>query len=242
MVQDHGRSARFRGAVALCFLLAGAVPARADLLVSTPGLHGLGSFTGSFRYAPADATHATLSIVLTNNSPAANGGFLTAFAFNNPQDRITGATLTASNKNFSLLGAPHFHDDVKAGPFGRFDLGAGTGHKFEGGGKPSRGIGVGQTATFTFHLTGHALDTLHVSDFFSTLSVGPGRHEGHVAFLARFRDFVHGDKDTVPGINKPEITTSSVAPEPATLTLAGLAALLMPLLAPRRRLRKAGPA
>ena len=243
MVQDHGRSARSPGALALCCLLVSALPARAELLVSTPGLSGLGSFKGSFTYAPVDATHATLEVVLTNTSPAANGGFLTAFVFNNPQDRITGATLTASNAHFALLGAPPFHNGINGASFGHFDLGASTGGSFEGGGNPGGGIGVGQTATFTFHLTGNALGTLKVSDFFSTLSVPPGDGSGHVAFLARFRGFAHGS-DKVPGTDPPSGPTpaSFSAPEPAALTLGGLAALLLPLLALWRRPGNAPPA
>src|SRR5262245_37099804 len=110
----------------------------------------LGHFEGTFTYSPTDATHATLTVALTNPSPPANGGFLTGFVFNNPTDDITGVTFTSSKSAFKLLGGTHFDNGINGAPYGVFDIGAALGGDFLGGGKPTDGIGVGKTATFVF--------------------------------------------------------------------------------------------
>jgi hypothetical protein len=199
--------------------------ARADLipLAGEVGLSGLGSYQGSLSYESSDAQHATLTIVLQNTSPAANGGYLTAFVFNNPGDKITAASL-AGPAHFSLLGDSGFHNGINGAPFGQFDLGASTGGSFEGGGQPSKGLGVGATGTFTFTLTGNGLDTLSATSFLATNSVGPGAGEGVMPFVARFRGFVNGGSDKVPD---PLPRTVSQTPEPATLGLAGTGLLTL---------------
>src|SRR5262249_23276367 len=102
--------------------LAVAVPAHAGLITGVNALNGLGKFDGTFDYTPVDANHGTLSITLKNTSPAANGGYLTAFVFNNPGQHITGATLWSSNLHFHLLGGPTFNNGVPGTPYGQFDL------------------------------------------------------------------------------------------------------------------------
>jgi hypothetical protein len=187
-------------------------------LISSPGLQGLGSYDGTFTYTAGDAHHALLEITLHNTSPVANGGYLTAFAFNNPFDRITSASLTSTNANFVLLGSAPFHNGVSAPPFGNFDLGASTSSAFLGGGNPSKGIGVDGSATFDFLLKGNNLFTLTEADFFATLS-SSAQGEGPRAFLARFRGFKNGGSDKVPGTDPPSTVTISSAPEPTSLTL-----------------------
>jgi hypothetical protein len=148
---------------------------------------------------------------LTNTSPAANGGFLTGFVFNNPDNLITGVSLD-TDTNFELLFG---NDAVSGSPYGQFDLGAALGGDFEGGGTPSDGLAVGETGTFTFTFSGTDLDTLSVADFFNTLSTG-GSQEA--AFLVRFRGFENGQSDKVPGVpgeNPPPV------PEPATILMMG---------------------
>jgi hypothetical protein len=182
-------------------------------------LNGLGSYTGTFNYASSSSTQATLDITIKNTSPAANGGYLTAFVLNNPGNKITGATLSSSNANFGLLGNPTFNDSVNGAPYGQFDIGASTFKSFEGGGNPSKGIAVGASATFHFVLTGTGLDTLTSSKFFSTLSVGPGNGQGDQAFVGRFRGFKNEGSDKVPGIDPPARNNN---PEPGTMTLCGI--------------------
>jgi hypothetical protein len=203
-----------RPLVVLVTLVLSAGNGRADYIASTTGVQGLGSFSGTIDYNAVNAHSATLTIELQNTSPSANGGYLTAFAFDNPSDRITGAKLSSTNTNFSLLGAPHFQGGISAPPYGSFDLGATTGGKFQGSGSPTGGIGVGQSATFTFTLTGNDLDKLSAASFLSN----PASCGSDMApFVARFRGFKCDGCDTVPGV------PVSHAPEPGGMTLAAIA-------------------
>jgi hypothetical protein len=190
---------------------------RADLvhIQGDVGLTGLGFYQGTLDYTK-NAGHATLTVTLKNTSPAANGGYLTGFVFNNPGSKITGASL-AGPARFVLLGGPKFDNGINAAPFGHFDIGAAIGGSFEGGGKPSPGLGVGQTGTFVFSLTGKSLNTLTVQSFVHELSVGPGNGEGDKPFVARFRGFNNGGSDKVPD------SVVNHNPEPGTLALAGAA-------------------
>ncbi|MFO0804746.1 MAG: hypothetical protein U0791_16685 [Gemmataceae bacterium] len=212
-----------RQSFAVIALLAAAASTHAGPITSVGGLNGLGSFNGTFTYVPTDATKGTLNLTLNNTSPLANGGYLTAFVFNNPGQRITGASLWSSDVHFQLLGGPAFNNAVNGAPYGRFDLGASTGGSFEGGGNPSKGIAAGGSEDFVFHFTGSGMDSLTTQDFFSTFSVPPGSGEGVQAFAARFRGFECGGSDKVPGMEQPVLT-----PEPATLpiSLAGLAVIV----------------
>lgn len=206
-------------------------------IVSKPGLTGKGSFEGDFDYAATDAYNATLTIKLINTSSAAKN-FLTAFAFNNPHDRISDVSLISTNSHFKLLGGKSYDDKIKASPFGRFDIGAGITKRWNGGRKPWRGIGVGEYDTFVFTFTGTDLDTLTEEDFFASLSSPPGAKEGTEAFVARFHKR-GGDK--VPGELRtkevPPIGSAANAPEPTSLLLASLGASIMFLNARRGRKR-----
>jgi len=178
---------------------------------------GLGTFDASLMYTAADASNATLVVSLTNTSPAANGGYITAFAFNNPLDLITGVTLASTSGTFDdLLGGPSFDDSVNGAPFGDFDIGATTAGNFQGGGPPANGIGVGDTETFTFSLTGSSLDTLSALSFKNALSENVPPDKNPQFFLARFRGFDDGGSDKVPAV---------LVPEPSSIALAGLGGL-----------------
>ena len=218
----------FLFALALLAWPAAAGAGRADFI--TNGVGKLGDYNLTLAYTPLSATHAILTVTLTNTSPAANGGFLTSFVFNNPHGDIAGASMTATNANFQLLGGPGFNKGVNGAPYGQFDFGASTFKSFEGGGNPARGIGVGQTAVFTFDLTGHDLNLLNEESFVDARSVGPGIGEGAQFFVGRFRGFLDGGSDKVPAIPH--------APEPAGLALGAVGAL--GLLGGAWRLRRRG--
>src|SRR5262245_15862006 len=111
---------------AVLMLAATAAASRAGNITSAGGLAGLGSFTGQINYMAIDASHATLTIELLNTSPTANGGYLTAFAFHTPSDRIDSVSLSSSNANFGAIGGPSYQGAIAAPPFGNFDLGAST--------------------------------------------------------------------------------------------------------------------
>ena len=98
---------------------------------------------------------------------------------------------------FELLGDDtSFQNGVNASPFGYFDIGAGLGDDFEGGGKPQTGVISGQSVTFKFVLMGEGLD-LTAADFLSTLSdpTGQGKVKGQGQgqetedLVVRFRGF-----------------------------------------------------
>jgi hypothetical protein len=112
------------------------------------GQSGLGDCTKS-----VTLTGDQLVIILTNTSPAANGGFLTADAFNLAGDaQIT--AFSSSDANFTLLPSPlpSTGGSFSANPFGDFEFLVSTSGDWEGGGNPNLGLAVGESATFTFTL------------------------------------------------------------------------------------------
>ncbi len=161
-------------------VFAGASPARAGMIVgdTANSEHSPGDFSDSISDTFTDSANASLVVSLTNTSSAANGGYLTAFVLNNPDDPITGIGLTSTSTSFGTL---LFDDEgVNETPFGHFDLGATA----EAGGPPQNGIAVGDTVVFTFTLTGTMLDTLGVGRFDDSPSVAPGIGQGAQSFVA----------------------------------------------------------
>lgn len=175
----------------------------------------LGNFAATLTYLATDNQHATLKIDMTNTSAAANGGYIVALAFVNPSNLINAATVASTSGTFkSLLGASPFQNDISVSPFGSLDIGVATGSDWLGGGSPTGGIAVGQTASFTF--TFGALNGLLGLNEQSFLTKDAG---SDYPFLVRFKGFKNDGSDKVP---------SKVVPEPASLavwTLLGLAAI-----------------
>lgn len=225
------RAAALGAALLVAPSIAHAIP----VPIAIGGTGTLGSFEGTFAYDP-DTDSVLVS--LTNTSPVATGGFITAFAFNLPDDVVGDAVLSlTTDPEFQLLFGV---DSIEAHPLGFFDIGATTdpgdppphppGHdpSWLGGGDPSRGIGVGATASFTF-----ALDLIGpeptTDQIFSVLSIptSPG-HDGY-PFAVRFRGF------TVPpgADDSDKVVGGAAVPEPGSLLL--LASGASALLARRRR-------
>ena len=203
-------------AVALSTTAAVAVPQNIS------GTGALGAFTGAFTYTVFDSSSAQISITIENVSPAPNGGYVTAFAFNNPGNQIGGVTLSSAPANFGLL----FGDNaVDASPNGNFDIGASTGGGYQGGGMPQDGLGVGDLGVFVFDLTGAGLDLLTEDSFISELSVPPGIGDGAEALVVRFRGFEDGGSDKVPGVFVP--IPEIEVPAPAAMLLFGLGVLAL---------------
>lgn len=193
--------------------------------VPISGTGTLGSFTGTLTYTAITSTTATLNISLTNTSPAANTGFITAFVMNNPNNQITSITSFADapgGGTFSLI--PLTNGGVDGAPNGQFDFGASTGSAFEGGGSPNSGIAVGASDSFTFNITGTSLTALTTNSFLDELSTGKGNGEGFAAFDVRFRGFNNEGSDKVIGTGTVTVTVpgTTLIPEPASMTLVGL--------------------
>lgn len=178
-------------------------------------LEGLGSFTGdiSYNYNPGDL-FASLTIGLTNTSPAANEGYIGSFAFFLPDpNSMFISSFASSNPYFELLYNPS--QGVMAPPFTtpgyepgtNYHAGATIGANWTGLGKPDMGIGAGETAMFTFGISGYDLGSFITADFMV-----------HANFMAvRFAGFADGGSDKVaayPGGTAP-------VPEPGTFLLLG---------------------
>jgi hypothetical protein len=177
------------------------------------GESSLGFFQGSLTLAHMKDS-ALLEIQLTNTSPISNGGYITALAFNNPMGYITG--ISYSDANYSLLGGPGYNNSINGMPLGYFDMGAGIGGDWMGSGDPKPGIGVGQTKSFSFNLTGANLALLNETHFMNELSQGGSPEMGGQFIGVRFRGFRNGGSDKVPGYpDNPEL------PESSTLILLG---------------------
>lgn len=184
--------------------------ARADVISIAGGTGEPGAFTGSIAvsHTPGSGT-ATIIVTLTNTSPAANGGFITGFAFNNPGTPAGGniQTVVGYSQSFAPPGTPPpsnltligvgtggtlLSNSISGSPYGDFDLGAAVGGSLLGGGSPLPGIEVGQTGTFTFVVGGTNLENLSAASILATPSQG-----GTAAFIVRFRGFWDGSSDKV---------------------------------------------
>lgn len=126
---------------------------------------GLGSFAGLVTYSHAGGTSASVSILLSNTTPAALGGFITGVAVNGGAG-VTGMSFVSSGMDtFAGLAGP-----VSAPPFGSFMAGASTGDGWLGGANPPKGIGVGKSVLFSFSVSGAEADlaSLTAEDVFGT--------------------------------------------------------------------------
>lgn len=142
----------------------------------------------------------TFTITMTNTSPAANGGFLTAVAFNlTPGTTVNNFTTT--NANFALFGPAPTGWTGNVAPDGtRSHLISATGNDYNGGGSPNGGTATGSTVTFTL-----------------TLASLNGNTEASVfnSILVRMRGFQDGGSD------KDSLIVTNEVPEPASMLLLG---------------------
>lgn len=168
--------------------------AQASLIIIGEGSYG--DFRGELTYQAEAPDQATLTLELKNTSLETRGGYLTAFVFNNPAERITGVAMTPAQHEFNLLTGKKSQDGIKEAPYGVFDLGASIWKNLDGG-NPQQGLAAGQNDTFTFALTGADLHQLDEWSFIRELSASP-EGGGPAFFVARFRGFDGGLSDKVP--------------------------------------------
>jgi hypothetical protein len=102
--------------------------------------------------ATVNITGNVLTITLTNTSPPANGGFLTAVAFNLAPG-TTVNNFATTNANFALFGPAPTGWTGSVAPDGtRTHLISATGNDYNGGGNPSGGTPPESSVTFTLTL------------------------------------------------------------------------------------------
>ena len=182
---------------------------------------GLADFSGTLSYNFVLGNMGVLTVDLTNmtvfpaNGEDDVGGYLTGFIFNvDSIDPDVSGVLTSTTAMF-------FEDaqNQMAGPFmGPYLAGASLAGTWLDGGNPIRGLGIGESGTFTFDITASDANSLTAADFVLN---GPLDFN----FLVRFRGLgADGEfSDMVPA-----------TPAPGALALLALGAL-----AQRRRRRSA---
>lgn len=179
---------------------------RADVVgvcTDVPGQSGLGACDKR-----VNITGSVVTITLTNTSPVANGGFITADAFNLAANttisnfsavNVLANNTTTPNTNFGIT-----QGVISASPFDNRNTLISTGGDFEGGGNPTTGIGVGQTVRFTFTLGGAGAGANTETSIFTSEFI-------------RFRGFNDGGSDKT----MVSATPAAAVPEPTTMLLLG---------------------
>ncbi|MBM3983003.1 MAG: hypothetical protein FJ304_22570 [Planctomycetes bacterium] len=215
---------------AILALCASAAPARADLLyIGDSELPGV--FTGSIEVKNVSTTAAVVTIKLTNTSPSSTL-YLTGLAFNDPNSSTKGNISTVSSfsasyspatgQNFRLIGgSTGYVDGISTGPFGNLDIGASVGSTWHTSGIVTDGLQTGETGTFTFNVTGTAMNLLSAANIMAAKSTS-----GAAGIAVRFRDAYSSvnDKDLAAVIcpPPPPPPPPGVVPAPPGLVLAGM--------------------
>jgi hypothetical protein len=232
------RKSVFKLMLLFCLIILFTIPQTGEALTivgnGSESTEGLGDFQAEIIYNPDAKTSGTMAylyVTMTNTSSQAFGGFLTAFAFNNPSlnnpnvliDGVSIVMVTVEENNedvkwTELGGDSQYNNGIKAEPFGYFDIGASMNGSWLGKGNPKGGIEVNGTIEFTFTFLGMNLDTLDEWSFVNETSVDSPKklNPTDYFFAARFMGFDHNpDSDKVPGM------VVSQVPEPSTLVLLG---------------------
>lgn len=199
-------------AAALTLAAAATASSTTATYLGTNGVESLGSFSAQVTYDYSGGSSAILTVFVTNTTSASTGGYITAVALT--AAGASGISFSSSTSAaFNGLSGP-----VAANPYGDFASGASTSSSWLGGGSPTSGISVGNSATFIFNLTGLA------SNLASVTADNVLQATGNNGLVVRFRGMANGGSDKV---------IAYVVPAPAGLAVLGL------LAAPRARRRRA---
>jgi hypothetical protein len=228
-------------------LLATVGSARADT-VNFIGSQGSGSqfvsFSGSMTATVnGGGTSATIQITIQNTTPASSQafahGYITGFGLNVPnsqQSKIASATGSSSDADFRLLNAASDSTSLQAGEFDyAFSTDSTSPYQLHtvGSGDISKGLGAGQSATFTITLNalaGQMFDS-SVLTALNLLLDNDTANGGSAAFSVRFRstntskywgqDSPDGNKVPVKSYTTPPPPPPGI-PAPPAVVLAGV--------------------
>lgn len=167
-------------------------PSRTDTSFNISGGGPSGAFTGLVTWVGN-----VLTITITNDSPDANGGFLTGALFELPdKDLIISAS--TSDADFQAINPVANNDGVPFNPIGdtTYDKGYALDGNFQGGGNPNPGTAVGDSVTFTFTYSGG--NGLTILDFYNQFN-DPNLTDEVSNFIVRFKGFGNNGSDKVPG-------------------------------------------
>jgi hypothetical protein len=226
-------------------LFAASGSARADT-ISFSGSQGSGtqfvSFGGTMDVTVSGGgTIATIQVTIQNTTPASSQaftyGYITGFGLNIPnsqQAKIASATGSSTDADFRLLSAAADSTGLQAGEFDyAFSTDSTAGYQLHtvGFGDISKGLGAGQSATFTITLSALAGQTFDASVLtaLNVLLDQSTANGGGAPFSARFRstntskywglDSPDGNKVPVGKYHKPPV---GAVPAPPAVVLAGV--------------------
>ena len=159
-----------RAAVSLMFLLVifgvSVVESKADVIgICGPDVPGQCTAT-------VNITGNVLTVTLTNTAPPANGGFLTAFAFNLAPGTVV-TNFATTEPDFDLYEPGEWDGNVA--PDGTRTHLIGINSSYQGVGVPSDGTGTGASVTFT--LTLQALNGNTELSVFNSAAIRSGGYQ-----------------------------------------------------------------
>lgn len=202
--------AKFASAVALCAAAGlsttafGGTPTFADAAAATDQSGAVYSAVLDYQYT--GGTSGLLTINITNDTPGAVGGYMTALVFN-IASADESATAEMQSTTLSAFRDAQF---VNASPFGSsFRGGAAIGGNWNHSGATTTGLTPGNSASFTFLI--NASDAASLND----MSFTDGEYERN--FIVRFRKMANENSDKVPAM--------TAVPTPGALALMGLGGL-----------------
>lgn len=183
------------------------VPITSNSSLST---ENLGTFIGTLNYTFLGGTSGNLDVSLTNTTPSATGGFITAFMFRPPPELGAFTSVLTASDYAAMTNIPA---GASGAPFpGTWLGGAGTGGSWLSGGSPNGGVPIGATGHWSFTITGANASQLSSDSFVSGDKVSDP-----YAFIVRFRGMNDDGSDKVP---------ANQLPSPGAMALIGISGLM----------------